>query len=95
MEFASNPRSAHMSQLQGGSQEASDPPMAVKIWLSYLASLGLSFLICKMGIVKPNPEDHRKCQGETMRKDTSIVWAPGSKLSMDVFPLAFISLSRH
>ena len=95
MEFASNPRSAHMSQLQGGSQEASDPPMAVKIWLSYLASLGLSFLICKMGIVKPNPEDHRKRQRRDHAERPSTAWAPGSKLSMDVFPLAFLSLSRH
>ena len=42
--FASNPRSSHLSHLQEASQEASDPPTAVKIWLSYLASLTLSFL---------------------------------------------------
>ena len=42
--FASNARSSHLSHLQEASQEASDPPTAVKIWLTYLASLSLSFL---------------------------------------------------
>ena len=66
--------------------------MAVKIRLSYLASLSLSFLICETGIIKPNPEDHHKRQ----RQDhVERHWAPGSKLSMDVFPLAFLSLSWH
>ena len=66
--------------------------MAVKIWLSYLASLSLSFLICETGIIKPNPEDHHKRQ---RRDHVERHWAPGSKLSMDVFPLAFLSLSWH